>query len=166
MSKTLEIQPPNEISKIDGYVSIFICGSINCGELDASFQHVIIESVKNKPYIFYNPKSDVFNSSYIEYKANIQFKEQVEWELNALKESDIIIMYFGENTKSPINLLELGLFASSNKLIVCCENGFLEKVKVDIICEVYGIKQVDTLDNLIKVLNDGEIDEFLFSNKD
>jgi hypothetical protein len=162
MSKTLEIQPLNEIGKINGYVSIFIGGSINKNELGVSFQDRVIESVQNKPYIFYNPKSDEFKQSFV----NIQFKERFEWELNALKESDIILMYFDKNTKSPICLLELGLFASSGKLIVCCENDFSEKEKVDMICEMYGIKLVDTIDSLINVLNDGEIDEFLISNED
>jgi hypothetical protein len=52
-------------------------------------------------------------------------------------------MYFDPNTKSPISLLELGLFAQSKKLIVCCPRGFWRKGNVDITCDRYGIPFFD-----------------------
>ncbi len=55
-------------------------------------------------------------------------------------------MYFDPNTKSPISLLELGLYAASDKLTVCCPEGFWRKGNVDIVCERYGVEQVDTIE--------------------
>ncbi len=164
MSKIIEVQPPNELIKIDGYVSVFLGGSIEMGKA-VDFQRMVIESVQNKPYIFYNPRRADWDSSWIQTKDNPQFREQVEWELNALKEADVILMYFDPNTKSPISLMELGLFASSGKMIVCCPEGFWRKGNVDIVCEMYDIKQVETLEDLIEVFNNGELDDILICNK-
>jgi len=58
-------------------------------------------------------------------------------------------MYFDKNTKSPITLLELGLFARSGKLVVCCPDGFWRKGNVAIVCERYRVQQVDSLEQLI-----------------
>jgi hypothetical protein len=57
-------------------------------------------------------------------------------------------MYFDPATKSPISLLELGLFAKTGKLIVCCSEGFWRKGNVDIVCKRYGVMQVENLDKL------------------
>ena len=61
-------------------------------------------------------------------------------------------MYFDPNTKSPISLLELGLFAHSKKLIVCCPEGFWRKGNVDIVCDKYGIPNYDSLEKLLNYL--------------
>jgi hypothetical protein len=61
-------------------------------------------------------------------------------------------MYFDKDTKSPITLLELGLFARGGTIIVCCPEGYWRKGNVDVVCEKYDIVQVDTLDKLIEGL--------------
>ena len=47
-------------------------------------------------------------------------------------------------------MLELGLFANSGKLIVCCPDGFWRKGNVDIVCERYRIKQMSGLPDLVQ----------------
>ena len=69
---------------------------------------------------------------------------QVEWELEGLELCDIIIMYFDSNTKSPISLLELGLFAHKKKMIVFCPNGFWRKGNVDVVCKVRSYLSIST----------------------
>jgi hypothetical protein len=59
-------------------------------------------------------------------------------------------MYFDPNTKSPISLLELGLFAKSGKMIVCCPNGFWRKGNVDIVSQPHGIQSTNTQEELIR----------------
>ena len=49
-----------------------------------------------------------------------QFSQQVNWELDALEVADWIVVYFDPDTQSPISMLELGLHAKSDKVIVCC----------------------------------------------
>ena len=58
-------------------------------------------------------------------------------------------MWFDPKTKSPISLLELGLFADKYKLIVYCPEGFWRKGNVDIVCKRYNVTQVNSLDELI-----------------
>jgi len=73
----------------------------------------------------------------------------VNWELDALEKADYIIMFLEKNSKSPISLLELGLFADSGKLLVCCEEGFWRKGNVDIVCQRKGIKMFENLERII-----------------
>lgn len=90
-----------------------------------------------------------WDSSWKEDIKETKFNEQVQWELKAQKQADLIVMFFGLNTKSPISLLELGLFAQSGKMVVCCPDGFWKKGNVDIVCERYGVPQVEILAELI-----------------
>jgi hypothetical protein len=63
-------------------------------------------------------------------------------------------MYFDPNTKSPISLLELGLFASSKKLIVCCPDGFWRKGNVRIVCELYNIPLFNDYDQWMAAIQE------------
>jgi len=153
MNKAIEIQSPNEFKTKDGYISVFLGGSIELGKA-VDWQKEVIKALKDKQIIFLNPRRNDWDSSWEQKITNPEFKLQVTWELTALEFSDIIVMYFDPNTKSPISLLELGLHAKSRKLIVCCPEGFWRKGNVDIVCEKYGITQVESVDQLIKTLDE------------
>ena len=62
----------------------------------------------------------------------------VEWELDGLERADVIAMWFAPETKAPITLLELGLFARSGKVVVGCPNGFWRKGNVEVVCARFG----------------------------
>jgi hypothetical protein len=47
-----------------------------------------------------------------------------------------------------ITLFELGLFARSGKLVVCCPDGFWRKGNVDVVCKRYGVETVGDLEAL------------------
>ena len=96
-----------------------------------------------------NPRRDDWDSSWQQTIAHAQFREQVDWELSAQELAGAIAMYFEPSTKSPITLLEMGLFARSGKLIVCCPDGFWRRGNVEIVCSRYRIPMVDTLDDLV-----------------
>jgi hypothetical protein len=94
-------------------------------------------------------------------KDSLQFREQVEWGMNAMESANLIIMYFDPSTKSQISLLELGLYAGGGSLVVCCPEGFWRKGNVDIVCERLNIPQVKDLDALVAYVrsffnNDGK----------
>ena len=74
---------------------------------------------------------------------------QVNWELSHLEESDFIIMNILGTSKSPISLLELGLFAHSKKISVVCDSTFYRYDNVSITCKRYGIPLYKTLDELL-----------------
>jgi len=142
--KAEEIKAPNKLQYLGK--AIFLAGSIEMGKAE-NWQQRLGKELKDITVL--NPRRDDWDSSWIQSINNPQFREQVEWELEAQEKADIIAMYFDKSTKSPITLLELGLFARSKKMIVCCPDGFWRKGNVDIVCKRYGIKQVDTINDLI-----------------
>lgn len=128
--------------------SVFLAGSIEMGKAE-DWQTKITNALSDLPCWVLNPRRDDWDSSWEQKKENSQFREQVEWELKAMDQASVIAMYFDPDTKSPISLLELGLHAHENTLIVCCPEGFWRKGNVDIVCEKYNIPQVDSIDALI-----------------
>lgn len=150
MSKAIEIQPPNHLRLLPDHINVFLGGSIEMG-LAEEWQKSFMSALKDKPYTFFNPRRSDWNSDWVQEIGNNNFKEQVTWELNSLEIADVIVMYFDPNTKSPISLLELGLHAKERKLIVICPDGFWRKGNVDIVCEMYDIKQISSFNELIEI---------------
>lgn len=140
------IKPPHPLEV--NQPSIFLAGSI---ELDKAelWQDQVCEALTNLPVTILNPRRDSWDASWPQDMSFAPFREQVEWELEALELADMILMYFDPATKSPISLLELGLHAKSKKMAVCCPTGFWRKGNVDIVCARYGIEQVERLEDLM-----------------
>lgn len=145
----LTIKPPHSLLAIENKFSIFLAGSIEMGIAENWQQKIENELSELANYCILNPRRDDWDSSWKQEKGNAQFEEQVNWELEGLEKANLIVFYFAPETKSPISMLELGLFAHSKKLIVCCPNGFWRKGNIDIVCQRYRIKQVNTLNELI-----------------
>ena len=143
------IKAPNPIG--EEYNMIFLAGSIEMGAA-VNWQEQVTAALDGKDLTILNPRRDDWDSSWVQSIENLQFREQVEWELNALDRADCIIMYFDPNTKSPISLLELGLYARTSKLIVCCPAGFWRRGNIQIVCAHYGIPFIETLEDLIAKL--------------
>jgi len=143
------IKPPSGIAKAKS-PRLFLAGSIEMGKAQ-DWQSIIENALESLPGTIYNPRRENWDPSWAQDIKNDDFYEQVRWELQALEDSDVIVMYLESNTISPISLLELGLFAKSGKMIVCCPNGFHRKGNVDIVCEKYRIQTVDSIEELIDV---------------
>ena len=137
--------------KIDRRTSIFLAGSIEMGAAE-NWQVKVEDAFYNFSIDIYNPRRDDWDSSWEQTIDNPDFFGQVTWELDALDVADFILMYFDPATKSPISLMELGLYASTKKLIVVCPDGFWRKGNVDIVCQRYNIMQTTTLDQAIKYI--------------
>lgn len=155
MYKSIEIQAPNHLKLKHHFTSIFLAGSIEMGKAE-EWQKKVVESVPEEPIIFFNPRRDDWDNSWEQTKDDKNFREQVEWELEALEIADYIVMYFDPETQSPISLLELGLHAREQKLIVICPEGFWKKGNVDVTCEFYKVKQLNSIDEFIEMLKNGE----------
>lgn len=148
--------PPMNISERDmTKKSVFLAGSIEMGNAE-NWQEDLVRFFYNNCFNVFNPRRSDWDSSWKQDFTNPYFSQQVNWELDALEKSDYIIMYFDPNTKSPISLLELGLFAHTGKLMVICPDGFWRKGNVDIVCNRYNIpmfKNFDQLKNYILLIN-------------
>ena len=143
----IEVQAPQSMPMMK-IPKIFLGGSIEMG-VAAEWQKQVVAELADCEVMLLNPRRADWDSSWLQTKDDSNFRAQVEWELAALSQSDHIIMYLDPNTKSPISLLEMGLYAQSGKLLVVCPEGFWRKGNVDIVCEKYGFTQFDSLETLI-----------------
>jgi len=141
---------PEDTSTSSG-TRIFLAGSIelNTAEL---WQDEVTKSLTDLDVTILNPRRDDWDSSWKQEISDPQFNQQVTWELDSLDSADLIVLYLDPETKSPISLLELGLYAASKKLLVCCPEGFWRKGNVDIVCVRNKITQYKSLEELIKSL--------------
>ena len=145
-------KPPHNISERDRTKkSIFLAGSIEQGKA-TKWQEEITPIFLNKGWNVFNPRRDEWDATWKQEFGNPQFYQQVTWELNALENSDEILMVIEPNTLSPISLLELGLFARSGKLIVICPEGFWRKGNVDVVCHYYNVKLFNSLNDYLKTI--------------
>jgi len=158
-------------------IKVFIAGSIEMGK-SVDWQIEFIEKLNKEPslkkvnLVLFNPRRRDWNSSWKQEINNAQFREQVEWELEAQKIANIIPMHFEPKSLAPITLMEFGLNVQfrcvalqidgwgfipklPSRLVVHCPKGFWRKGNIDIVCAKYRIKQVETLDDLVNITIEG-----------
>ncbi|WP_406825954.1 nucleoside 2-deoxyribosyltransferase domain-containing protein [Pedobacter sp. KACC 23697] len=143
------VLPPEIILPND--VSVFLAGTIDMGH-SVDWQQKFIDQANEEEVlddvVVFNPRRKVWDHNRTQSIKNMWFSEQVNWELDAMESADVILLFLEANSKSPISMMELGLFADSGKLMVCCEEGFWRKGNIDIVCKRKGIDQYDTFDKL------------------
>lgn len=146
------IKPPQPLPISFTEPVLFLGGSIEMGAA-TMWQDRIIDalSTENRLTIL-NPRRDDWDASWIQDPTEgTPFREQVEWELKGQDAADIIIYYFDSNTKSPITLLELGLYADTDKdIFVYCEKDFWRYGNVKIVCDKYFIKVYNNEHSLVR----------------
>lgn len=142
----IEIQPPKQIYPHNR--SIFLAGTIDMGD-SINWQNSFVNLLRPYEGIIYNPRRDDWDNSWNKHSFKLQ--EQIRWELEAMEMADIILYNFLPDSKSPISLLELGLYARdmAKKIIVCCPDEFYRSTNIKSVCEKYFIELVQTEDELI-----------------
>lgn len=125
---------------------IFLAGSIEMGAAEP-WQDRVAEAFADLDITVLNPRRGEWMEG-DEHADNPEFRRQVEWELSAQERADLILMHFDPNTKSPISLLELGLF-HTRPLLVSCPDGFWRKGNIEMVCERYGIPLFGSLEELV-----------------
>ena len=130
--------------------TIFLAGSIAMGKA-TDWQEEVAQELKDREVMFLNPRRPDWDASWEQRASNPEFNKQVRWELDGLMRADLVIMYFESSTQAPITLLELGLISQreAGSVIVACPDGYWRKGNVEIFCKLYGIKLVNSLDDLI-----------------
>jgi hypothetical protein len=145
-------KPPAQLPPFSSRLSVFLAGSIEMGSAP-DWQADLERSLADLDIDIYNPRRDDWDPTWVQSADNPVFREQVEWELDALEMAGMVVMYLAPGTISPVSLLELGFvagfgFYAVRKTVVCCPEGFHRKGNVDIFCGQYGIPQVSSLDGL------------------
>ena len=117
---------------------IFLAGTIDNGD-STDWQQELINTINGvelkKPTSIYNPRRKEWPSS----DDHREIDRQIEWELSHLEKADLIVMNILANSKSPISLMELGLFAKEGRLMVFCPKTFYRYDNVRVVCKRYGI---------------------------
>ena len=144
-------------------IKIFLAGSIELGFAKHWQKEIISKFEGYEGITFLNPRNESFEGS-VQSISDDKFSHQVNWELNHLELCDYIFLFLDGNTKSPVSLIELGLFAKSKKLIVVCEKEFWRRGNVEILCARESIPLYSTLKEGINHLKTIVKKESLFCN--
>ncbi len=168
---------PDDLSKVSIYdPHLFLAGSIEqdrAPNWQAAGIRFFTNNVDLKNLVIVNPRRASWDPTLEQTIANPIFKGQVVFELERLERADAVVMWLEPGTLSPISLLELGLlcgWSSSgnlNKLVVGCPQGFWRKGNVDVVCERYKVKVVDTPAELFaegKILLERNFDRRMSNN--
>lgn len=150
-SEVIELRPDEAAATMNEseYTKIFLAGTIDMGK-SVDWQKETCNWFRALPdgrYLLYNPRRD---KGLTGEKAD--FEHQVNWELEHLEKADLIIMNILASSKSPITLLEMGLFMRSGKLHVICEPGFYRYDNVRITCERYGVPLYHNIEDVLKTM--------------
>lgn len=124
---------------------IFLAGSMDFNRPD-NWRKQTIHKLSN--YNFFDPTNKNHDSL-----NEIQMKKHIEWELDALLMADKIILNFLPNSLSPISLVELGLYMSSQKLTVICPKEFYKSKYVYTLCEKYNTPVFLKIEEALNTLN-------------
>jgi len=135
---------------VDRKTGVFLSGSIT--NQTKGWRAEIENALTSYDVYIYNPLRPDWDSSWERNVDDSKFYNQIAWELNALQAADIIFIYFDSDALAPITLLELGLYARSEKLIVCCPDGYWRKGNVEIVCERFRIPFFDDFEDAIEEL--------------
>jgi len=142
------LKPPAPLDLAADERSVFLAGSIEMGAA-GPWQAEVERALADLPVTILNPRRDAWDASWEQSIANPQFRQQVEWELEAQERASLIAMYFDPATRAPVTLLELGLCARGGKVIVGCPPGFWRRGNIEVICARYSVPLVADLESLI-----------------
>lgn len=146
---SLTITSPNPLPAADGRLRVFLAGSIDNGRA-SNWQAEVSAALANAGVVLLNPRRADWNPAWQADAEEPEFVRQVRWELQALEQADIVLMYFAPGSQSPVTLLEMGLHARSGKLLVAAPEGFWRKGNVDITADHYGVPRFASLPALVE----------------
>ena len=143
----IECNPPNDPTYRE--FSVFAAGSIEMGKA-INWQTHLSKLLSTLPITLLNPRRGHWDPNAKPSPDDSTFRTQVEWELNALEKASVIAFFFDKNTLSPVSMLELGLWAHSGKVVVCCPEGFWKGGNIKMVCERKGIPCVGTFEEYVQ----------------
>ncbi|KAJ8108952.1 hypothetical protein OPT61_g7811 [Boeremia exigua] len=133
--------------------SVFLAGSIEMGKA-VQWQKQMATCLSDLPITVNNPRRGHWDPNVSKEAKDADFRHQVEWELAALEKADVICFFFDATTISPVTMMELGLWAKSKKVVVCCDKRFWRAGNIHIVCERYGVPFVEKFEDLVPAIKD------------
>jgi len=127
---------PNKLENYNNISpSFFLAGTIENGN-STPWQFEIADYAKEIGATVFNPRREKWDPN----ASSAEIENQINWELEHMERADYIIMNILPDSKSPISLLEFGLYAKEGKLFVFCPKNFYRFDNVRVTCERYGVK--------------------------
>ena len=138
--------------------NVFTAGSIEMGNA-VNWQPLMANHLRDLPITVCDPRRP--DNDWNPAMARVPddngltgMQAQIDWELNAQDRVTVICFFFDVDTNSPVSRLELGLFAKSNKVVVCCDDRYHKWDNVKATCERYKIPFAKTFEEFVpKVRN-------------
>lgn len=131
--------------------NLFLAGTIDMGR-SADWQSTIIDMIRqsNVDINIFNPRRpgfQTFNKSEQQY--------QITWELDALMSADYVLIYFSDNSLSPVSLLELGFLLpthDNDKLFVVANDTYARWDNILLTCQRFNVVPYENLRSGIDAL--------------
>lgn len=133
------IVAPSDKKVNQNIIKIFLGGTIDSGKSEDWQKKICAKYYDDKRIIIFNPRRDEWPEEHSD-----EVIRQIKWEHKRMDESDYIIMNILPDSKSPISLMEIGMYNESNKLLVFCTDNFYRYDNVKIVCEKYNIPLFNT----------------------
>jgi len=146
-----EVKAPDEYNKLLG-PKIFLGGAIDQGEAK-DWQSEVVKGLEGIDCLVLNPRRDDWDSSWEQSIDSPEFRGQVEWELKAQEEADLNVYVLLEDSKGPVTMLEIGLFAGKESGL-CIEEGFYRRGNLEIVAQRYNIPIYRKLDDMMADLRE------------
>lgn len=131
------------------HIAIFLAGSIDNG-VAPDWQKEVLDALRDQNVMLMNPRRKDWDPN----AGDDEVELQVNWELDAMEFANYIIMYLAEGSKAPISLLELGLEAKSERILVAAHPTYYRRVNVRVVCERNNIPLFETLEELIEAISE------------
>lgn len=154
VKNNIYVDAPSYKKPLKNSFTVFLAGTIDADKGSVDWQHKICDKIEkmqdNKtPITVYNPRREDWTDN-----GSSEVKKQIRWEHNHMDDADLIIMNILEDSKSPISLMEIGMYAASGKLEVFCKPGFYRYDNVQMVCKKYNVPLHNTndIDEIIKVI--------------
>lgn len=136
---------------------MFLAGTIDNGNSIDWQEHLINTLNENDNFVngyihetIINPRRKNWNASIEQSINNPELFQQMSWEKEGLTRANKILFNFLSSSKSPITLLELGLWANSGKCLVICPKEFWRAGNVEFICNEYKIPIYRSMEQFLK----------------
>lgn len=150
----MSVYKPHSEEKDNNSLNIFLGGTIDMG-LSRNWQGEFCQRLENifgtKNVTIFNPRRD--SGTGVKPGDTADLRYQIQWELSHLDKSDIIVFNLLPESKSPITLMEIGLYANSDKgVFVICPESFYRYDNVFMVCSKFRIPLLHSEEDFFQII--------------
>ena len=145
-----EVKAPGDYNKL-AHPIVFLGGAIDQGKAH-DWQSDVVKGLKDLDITILNPRRDDWDADWEQSIDNPEFRKQVEWELKGQEDADLNLYVLLDDSKGPITMLEIGLFAKKDAVLYI-EEGFYRRGNLEIVAERYNIPIYRKLGDMLKDLH-------------